>query len=69
MRKALLLRGAIELLSNARKHICQGQKTNEWTDGSYCNNAIEAADNLIQFKIWQLEFDFRKLNENPKRKQ
>lgn len=61
--KSLKLRGAVALLSRAITHIGRGQKTNEWTDGSYCNPAIEKADSILRYALWQVEAEFGKVNQ------
>lgn len=60
-RNPLKLRGAIALLSRAISHVGRGQPTNDWTDGSYCDPAIEKADGILRNAMWHVEDDLRKL--------
>ena len=59
MRKELILRGAIEVVSHAISHIGRGQRIDDW-DGSYRNKAIEDADKILRKILWELVNEFAK---------
>lgn len=57
--KDLLYRGTIEILSGAIRHIGRNQKTNEWTDGSYCDPSVGLADAFLRKALWTVEYEYR----------
>ncbi len=63
MTKSLKLRGAAQMLSRAIAHVGRNQKTNEWTDGSYCDAAVEKADHILRLALWRVDVALAKLNK------
>ena len=61
MKKALMLRGAINMLSRAINYVGTGHRVDEWGDGHYLDPAIESADSILRNALWHIEYDFRKL--------
>ena len=59
MKKNLLLRGAEDFLSRARKHLGKGHNINEWGDGRYTEAAIEIADMILELALWKVQKERR----------